>query len=194
MSCPERRPCRCRSGYAGSPASPEELLVSHRRPCTPAVPVKVVETSKANPLELVRLIVAPLLGPLGMAALVLLLVILHALPARRSAQPAHPAHRPGAHQRDHARDGRRRPPRLALPAHAAPGECDLRHRDRDRPLLYRRAECDRSGARLAPCCASFRTSGRGSPRPSHASRAGCLAAAGRCRSSPSRFLSCWSCC
>lgn len=41
----------------------------------PAVPVHVVESSRANPLELVQLIIAPLLGPLGMAALVLLLVI-----------------------------------------------------------------------------------------------------------------------
>lgn len=41
----------------------------------PAVPVQMVETSKANPIELVQLIVAPLLGPLGMAALVLVLVI-----------------------------------------------------------------------------------------------------------------------
>ena len=35
----------------------------------------MVETSKANPLELVQLLIAPLLGPLGMAALVLVLVI-----------------------------------------------------------------------------------------------------------------------
>ncbi|MEZ0256723.1 MAG: AI-2E family transporter, partial [Chthoniobacter sp.] len=41
----------------------------------PALPVQVVETARANPLELVQLIIAPLLGPLGMAALVLVLVI-----------------------------------------------------------------------------------------------------------------------
>lgn len=37
--------------------------------------VQVVEASKANPLELMQIIIAPLLGPLGTAALVLLLVI-----------------------------------------------------------------------------------------------------------------------
>lgn len=41
----------------------------------PAPAVQMVETSKSNPFELVQLIIAPLLGPLGMAALVLLLVI-----------------------------------------------------------------------------------------------------------------------
>jgi hypothetical protein len=40
-----------------------------------AVPVQMVETSRASPIELVKLIIAPLLGPLGMAALVLVLVI-----------------------------------------------------------------------------------------------------------------------
>jgi predicted PurR-regulated permease PerM len=40
----------------------------------PAVPVRVVETSKANPSQLLQAIIAPLLGPLGTAALVLLLV------------------------------------------------------------------------------------------------------------------------
>ena len=38
-------------------------------------PVQVVQTSKANPLDLIRVIVAPVVGPLGTAALVLLLVI-----------------------------------------------------------------------------------------------------------------------
>jgi predicted PurR-regulated permease PerM/CheY-like chemotaxis protein len=42
---------------------------------SPAVPVKVVEPSKATPMELLRIVVAPVLGPLGNAALVLLLVI-----------------------------------------------------------------------------------------------------------------------
>ncbi len=40
-----------------------------------AVPVEVVGTSRANPMELLRIIVAPILGPLGTAALVLVLVI-----------------------------------------------------------------------------------------------------------------------
>ena len=39
------------------------------------VPVQVIETSKAKPFQLVQIIIAPLLGPLGTAALVLLLVI-----------------------------------------------------------------------------------------------------------------------
>ncbi len=43
---------------------------------TPApVPVQVVEVSPGNPMAMVRMIVEPLLGPLGTAALVLLLVI-----------------------------------------------------------------------------------------------------------------------
>jgi predicted PurR-regulated permease PerM len=41
----------------------------------PAPAVQMVESSKSNPFELVQFIIAPLLGPLGMAALVLLLVI-----------------------------------------------------------------------------------------------------------------------
>jgi predicted PurR-regulated permease PerM len=41
----------------------------------PAVPVQLIETSKANAFQLVQAIIAPLLGPLGTAALVLLLVI-----------------------------------------------------------------------------------------------------------------------
>jgi predicted PurR-regulated permease PerM len=41
----------------------------------PAPPEEMIERSKSNPLELVQLIIAPLVGPLGMAALVLLLVI-----------------------------------------------------------------------------------------------------------------------
>ena len=45
-------------------------------PSTPdAVPAQVVETAGAKPMEMVRMIVAPLLGPLGTAALVLLLVV-----------------------------------------------------------------------------------------------------------------------
>ena len=53
---------------------PDSATVS--TPTTPAaVPVQVVETSRANPMELIRMIVAPILGPLGTAALVLVLVI-----------------------------------------------------------------------------------------------------------------------
>jgi predicted PurR-regulated permease PerM len=40
-----------------------------------SIPVQVVETSRAKPMEMIRMIVAPLLGPLGTAALVTLLVI-----------------------------------------------------------------------------------------------------------------------
>jgi predicted PurR-regulated permease PerM len=42
---------------------------------TNATPVRVVETSKASSMDLLRAMVAPLLGPAGTAALVLLLVI-----------------------------------------------------------------------------------------------------------------------
>ena len=45
------------------------------RHASPPLPVQVVETSKANPFELVQVIIAPLFGPLGTAALGLLLVI-----------------------------------------------------------------------------------------------------------------------
>jgi len=67
------------SGAAGVP-----LIQDAGRPGTatvsnpdtpPALPVQVVETSRANPMELIRLIIAPLLGPLGTASLVLVLVI-----------------------------------------------------------------------------------------------------------------------
>jgi predicted PurR-regulated permease PerM len=57
------------------PGKPETAVASPPESSSPAVPVQVVETSKANPVEMVRLIVAPLLGPLGVAALVLVLVI-----------------------------------------------------------------------------------------------------------------------
>jgi len=57
------------------PGKPETSVASPPHAPSPAVPVQVVETNKANPLELVQVIVAPLLGPLGMAALVLVLVI-----------------------------------------------------------------------------------------------------------------------
>jgi predicted PurR-regulated permease PerM len=59
----------------GEPHTRDRNAVTPPDAVAPVVPVQVVERSKANPLELLRLIVAPLLGPLGMAALVLLLVI-----------------------------------------------------------------------------------------------------------------------
>jgi len=58
-----------------APGKPETAVASPPRSRSTAVPVQMVETSKANPIELVQLIIAPLLGPLGMAALVLVLVI-----------------------------------------------------------------------------------------------------------------------
>ncbi|MEO6740888.1 MAG: AI-2E family transporter [Chthoniobacteraceae bacterium] len=44
-------------------------------PAPDPVPVQMVETSKASPIQMLELVIAPLLGPLGMAALVLVLVI-----------------------------------------------------------------------------------------------------------------------
>jgi predicted PurR-regulated permease PerM len=57
---------------AGKPATAVASLPGSP---SPALPVQVIESSKANPIELVQLIIAPLLGPLGTAALVLVLVI-----------------------------------------------------------------------------------------------------------------------
>lgn len=54
---------------------PETAVASPPNPPPQAVSVRVVETSKANPIELVQTIITPLLGPLGTAALVLVLVI-----------------------------------------------------------------------------------------------------------------------
>ncbi len=54
---------------------PQTAFSSPAHPPPAAVPVQMIETSNANPLQLVQLILAPLLGPLGMAALVLVLVI-----------------------------------------------------------------------------------------------------------------------
>ena len=45
------------------------------RPEATPTSVRVLETTRANPFELVQLIIAPILGPLGTGALVLLLVI-----------------------------------------------------------------------------------------------------------------------
>jgi len=55
------------------PGKPETAVAVPPNPA-PA-PVQVVQSSKANPLELMQVIIAPVLGPLGTAALVLLLVI-----------------------------------------------------------------------------------------------------------------------
>src|SRR6185436_17351676 len=56
------------------PGQPETAVVT--APSTkPAVPVQVIETSRKSPIQLVRVIISPVLGPLGTAALVLLLVI-----------------------------------------------------------------------------------------------------------------------
>ena len=96
-------------------------------PPAPAVPVKVVETSTANPMDLMASIVAPILGPLGTAALVLLLVIFMLLKREDLRGPAHPAHWPGPDQHHHARHGRRRATRRTLSADAARGERHLRH-------------------------------------------------------------------
>ncbi len=54
---------------------PETAVASPPNPPPQAMSVRVVETSKANPLELIQTIITPLLGPLGTAALVLVLVI-----------------------------------------------------------------------------------------------------------------------
>jgi len=57
------------------PGKPETAISSPPNPPPNPVTVKVVETSKANLLELIQTIITPLLGPLGTAALVLVLVI-----------------------------------------------------------------------------------------------------------------------
>jgi predicted PurR-regulated permease PerM len=56
------------------PGKPETAVLTEPS-VNPTVPVQVIETSKANLFQLVQIIIAPLLGPLGTAALVLLLVI-----------------------------------------------------------------------------------------------------------------------
>ncbi len=69
-------------GETDEPASPTATKSTGKSPVTSppaaptnATPVRVVETSKTGSMELVRAMVAPLLGPVGTAALVLLLVI-----------------------------------------------------------------------------------------------------------------------
>jgi predicted PurR-regulated permease PerM len=54
---------------------PETAVASPPHPRMPATPVKVIETSKANPFELMKTMITPLIGPLGMAFLVLILLI-----------------------------------------------------------------------------------------------------------------------
>jgi len=54
---------------------PETAVVSPPHPPIPASPVKVVEASKANPVELIKTFITPLIGPLGTGFLVLILVI-----------------------------------------------------------------------------------------------------------------------
>jgi len=56
------------------PGRPETAVLTEPS-IKPGVPVHVIETSKANPFQLVQVIIAPLFGPLGTAALVLLRVI-----------------------------------------------------------------------------------------------------------------------
>ncbi len=54
--------------------SPPDAVTGSGLP-VPVTSVQMVETSRASPMELIRLIIEPLLGPLGTAALVLVLVI-----------------------------------------------------------------------------------------------------------------------
>ncbi len=54
---------------------PETTVLSPPAPNPTAVPVQMVETSKASPMDLIASMIAPALGPLGTSALVLLLVI-----------------------------------------------------------------------------------------------------------------------
>lgn len=65
-------------GANPSKAVPKEGTTSTTvasEPSQTPVPVEVTNGSKANPLELVRTLIAPVVGPLGTAALVLLLLI-----------------------------------------------------------------------------------------------------------------------
>lgn len=54
---------------------PKTAVTGPSAPAGPAVPVKVMETVSSNPIELLKSMVSPLLGPIGTAALVLLLII-----------------------------------------------------------------------------------------------------------------------
>ncbi|MFN0130665.1 MAG: AI-2E family transporter [Verrucomicrobiales bacterium] len=57
------------------PGKPETAVASPPRAPLPAAPMQMVEKSNATPIEMVQLIVAPMLGPLGVATLVMVLVI-----------------------------------------------------------------------------------------------------------------------
>jgi predicted PurR-regulated permease PerM len=57
-----------------TPGKPETAVLTEPS-IKPEVRVQVLESSKANPFQLVQVIIAPVLGPLGTTALVLLLVI-----------------------------------------------------------------------------------------------------------------------
>ena len=57
------------------PQENRQLPLPCRARASPTLPVQVVETSKANPLQLLQVIISPLLGPLGTIGLVFLLVI-----------------------------------------------------------------------------------------------------------------------
>ena len=59
------------SESSGKPATAVALPAK----ASPKLPVQVVETSEANPLQLLQVIISPLLGPLGTTGLVVLLVI-----------------------------------------------------------------------------------------------------------------------
>jgi predicted PurR-regulated permease PerM len=56
------------------PGQPETAVFTEPA-VKPAMPVQVIETTRASPFQIARVIIAPLLGPLGTAGLALLLVI-----------------------------------------------------------------------------------------------------------------------
>jgi predicted PurR-regulated permease PerM/methylmalonyl-CoA mutase cobalamin-binding subunit len=61
-------------GISQVPGQPETAVLTAWS-VKPAVPVQVIEMNRANPFQLVQIIIAPLLGPIGTAGLVVLLVI-----------------------------------------------------------------------------------------------------------------------
>ena len=129
------------SQNSGKPATAVALPAK----APPKLPVRVVETSEANPLQLLQVIISPLLGPLGTTGLVVLLVIFMLLKREDLRSRLIRLIWPGTHKCDHSRDGRCKPARLALPAHAVRGQCDLRHGRGHRSFLHRRAKCDPLG-------------------------------------------------
>lgn len=58
-----------------SAGKPETAVISPPAPQPATVPVQMVESSQSSPMDLIRSMIAPVLGPLGTSALVLLLVI-----------------------------------------------------------------------------------------------------------------------